>query len=435
MKQKVLYCLLALCWLGSYRTARAQADFRAGYIVRLSGDTVSGQTDYRGGARNAEVCRFRSAAAAEITAYTPAQIRGYGFRGGQQFRSQLLAATDSVQHQYPAPPAPVFMEVLATGPLTLFRTRSKSGADRLFIASAAQPAQRPPAELVAKRPAESQGVTQAYRTIRLYRSVLTELVADCDAARLQIGGLAFTVPALTAFVQRCNACRAPAASASAAVAPPAARPARERVKYGLLLGVETSHLTVGVDGPLVNGHFVSGVRPVLGLSVAIPMHSLSEKLSLHVEALVEQQHYADTYRREAGFNPGAHQQSRLDLTYLRVPLLVRYTYPTGRLRPFVQAGVCYARGLRFDAALQTGYGNSVGVVEYGPAKTMEEAGVPLSNSEIGFAGGVGVRLAAIAGRALSLELRTERSSGITTTMSANNANQRYFALLGYSFSK
>ncbi|MBF9219984.1 outer membrane beta-barrel protein [Hymenobacter ruricola] len=439
MNQKLFYFLAFTCWFGTAGAVRAQADFRAGYIVRLSGDTVRGQTDYRGAARSAEICRFRPTATVDVSSYTPAQIRGYGFTGGREFRSQLLATTDSVQYAYVAPPAPVFMELLATGPLALYRMRSKAGVDRYFVASASEQTPRPPAELVAQRPAESQGVTRAYRNIRLYRSVLTELMADCEAARLQIASLPFTASALTAIVQGYNTCRVPAAAIAAAAATAVAQSpvssARQRVRYGLLLGAETSHLTADGEGILVTGRFVSSPLPTLGLSADIPISSLSEKLSLRFEALVEQQRYLDTYSRGVNFG-GAHQRTRLDLTYLRLPLLVRYTYPTGRLRPFAQAGVSYARRLRFDTSLQTGYANRAGVIEYNDSKTLEEeVGSGVNDFEYGFVGSIGGRLATLAGRLLTLELRTERSSGIISTVGTGTANQRYFALLGYTFTK
>ncbi|GAB2848106.1 porin family protein [Hymenobacter ruber] len=431
MPSKLFYLLLSICWLGCTTVVQAQSDFRTGYILPLKGDTVRGLADYRGGVRSAELCRFRPTAGAEVVSYTAAQLRGYGFASGRHYRTQLLAAIDSVQYQATPPPRLVFMEVLASGPLNLYQMRSHTGVDRFFVASATPDASRPITELIPRRNPGSDYLTRAYLRAGLYRGVLTGLMADCPAVQIAVASVPFTASALTGIVQRYNACRTPAGAPA-----PMRSMARsgERVRLGVVAGMETSRLSVTGASFLEKGNFVS-TRPVVGLGLTVPFASISEKLSLRAEMLVENQRYSDAFIGGINYGPSTYEQVRLNLTYLRVPLLLRYTYPTGKVRPFAQAGVSYAQRLRFDTAVQLGRANSAGTVEYDTAKPLEDAAGSLMSYEIGLAGSLGALLPAIAGRTLALELRAESSSGLINASGIKSSQQRYFALLSYGLTK
>jgi hypothetical protein len=435
MSQKLLLSLLSICWLGHVTVVQAQADFRAGYIVPLSGDTVRGLADYRGGVRNAELCRFRPTAGAEAISYGPAQLQGYGFESGHHYRAQLLTAIDSVQYEAMPPPKRVFMEVLVSGPLNLYQLRSKTGVDRYFVAPASAGTSRPVTELIPRRNPGSDYLTRAYLRANLYRGVLTELMVDCPTVRMEVASVPFTASALTTVVQRYNACRAAAATPGAAgtSAGRAAVRASERVKLGVVVGVERGRLSVNGLSLLENGNFVSTV-PVVGLGLTVPFASISEKLSLRFEALVEPPRYADTFLSGPYFGAN-YEQMQLNLTYLRMPLMVRYTYPVGKLRPYAQVGASYAYRLNFDMSVQEARATSSGPTAFGPSKKLEDRDIGAVNYEIGLVGSVGVQLPPLAGRALTFELRAERSSGLIATTGIGSTQQNYVALLGYNFTK
>lgn len=398
-------------------TARAQASFQPGYVVQPGGDTLRGAVDYRGGALSARRCRYRPAPDGSITEYGPGELRGYGFVGGRRFQARLVVPIDSA-----APPAaqPVFLEVLTAGALILYRLRTD--VDRYFIRPASQPVTQPVAELIARRPAPADHATRAYRQAPLYRSLLSGLVSKCPVVRMSVGSLPFKASALTDLVQQYNGC----AGSAPAPAPPA-RPT-ERARARLLVGGEASQL-VFEDIFLAEGRYRSPVHPVCGLSLEVPLASLSECLSLRLEGLLEQQRYADAFRASTAF-----ARVNLELTYLRLPLLLRYTLPNGRLRPFVQAGVSYARVLRSATAVELGRGNGAGSIAYGPPQplTVFARAAP---HEIGFVGSVGAHMPPVAGRTLTVELRAERSSGPIEESGFGSLNRRFFALLAYSLTK
>jgi hypothetical protein len=414
-------------------TAYAQSDFRPGYVLSLTGDTLQGQVDYRGARLSSRLCRFRPTATAEVVEYGPSQVRGYAFPGSKAYEARLIVKLNS--EGQPSPARQVFAEVIVAGPGTLYRCRDDADdADHYYVALASWPLSTPLPELAQRRQLVEVGGTMTYSTQNLYRGKLAELTAACPAVQTGVGSLPFTASALSAFMQRYNACVAPNQAPAKVVR---ATRSADRFQFGVLLGAQVSTLSFEGDIFLANGNFKSSVRPVAGLSLQVPLPSLNEKLSLRLEALVEQQLYEDAFMNGYGFLGGnSTQRVKMDLLYVRVPLMLRYTFPQGRLQPFLQAGMSYARGLRLVNELELGYPDRNGVVVYEPKQNFPSMLIgDLGQYEYGFIGSLGFSLPPLAGRPLTFELRFERSSGLVNSSGFGGYNQRLFALLGYSLTK
>ena len=67
MKLKTLILFVLLL---STEILNAQTDFRLGYIIKTTGDTIAGQIDYRGDLVMSSVCRFKDSGG-EITRVLP----------------------------------------------------------------------------------------------------------------------------------------------------------------------------------------------------------------------------------------------------------------------------------------------------------------------------------------------------------------------------
>lgn len=70
--------LILLGLLISTGLLKAQSDFRPGYIIQNSGDTLYGQIDYRGDLLMGSVCKFKGAVDT-TQAYAPSDIMAYRF--------------------------------------------------------------------------------------------------------------------------------------------------------------------------------------------------------------------------------------------------------------------------------------------------------------------------------------------------------------------
>ena len=74
----IIVFLLPASWL------YAQTDFRPGYVITNSNDTLYGEIDYRGDRLMSEVCKFRSNGR-DIVEYTPYDIAAYRFTDSKYF--------------------------------------------------------------------------------------------------------------------------------------------------------------------------------------------------------------------------------------------------------------------------------------------------------------------------------------------------------------
>ncbi|WP_025007342.1 hypothetical protein, partial [Marinilabilia salmonicolor] len=94
----------------------AQSDFRPGFIITNSLDTLHGFVDYRGEIRNMKVCNFKEHKAAPAREFNPGDIYGYRYNSGKFYITKQIkteAFSDTV-----------FVEFLLKGISNLFFYRS-----------------------------------------------------------------------------------------------------------------------------------------------------------------------------------------------------------------------------------------------------------------------------------------------------------------------
>lgn len=97
----------------------AQTDFRPGYIVKASGDTIFGQIDYRGDLLMSSVCRFKGSDST-IIEYSPFDIVGFRFIDSKYFISEKINEKK------------VFLEYLIKGKVNIYYMRDDNG-DHYFL--------------------------------------------------------------------------------------------------------------------------------------------------------------------------------------------------------------------------------------------------------------------------------------------------------------
>lgn len=118
----IVRSILVLTLFFSFTLCHGQADFRPGYAVLLSGDTVRGTIDYRGDALMSTTCRLKDAGGS-INSYSPAQLQSYRFIDSKYYVSRDVKAEGQTKR--------VFLEVLIKGKVTILYFRSD--INRYFI--------------------------------------------------------------------------------------------------------------------------------------------------------------------------------------------------------------------------------------------------------------------------------------------------------------
>jgi hypothetical protein len=422
--KKYLFLCGLILWCGSLL---AQSNFRRGYVVLASGDTLRGQVDLRGAQRNARISRFRSVGTTTVTEYQPPQLRGYGALGSQVYQSAVVTLVDSLARQSlltntvrDSIRLPVFLEVLVQGPASLLYLRDSKNNDHYYLQLRAGLLQ----ELIqATQQTEVKGHIYQQKTTH-YRRTLANAMQSCLAVQATISNLPYFESDMIRLVQQYNSC-----VGGVSVAPASA--SREKnVRLGVLLGGESSQL-------IFYGDYVPSNReqatpaPVVGVSLTAKLGALNPKLAVRIEALYEQQSF--TYKRDRVLANGLlnPQQGEVDLASIRVPLLVRYTLPKGGVRPFLQVGYSASYLLRTHNRFRTEnvYANPRTYTRWAPyiyePKELEQ----------GIVGSVGVTTAKANARNLALELRYERSDGFSNNIYLGTKLNRYYLLLSYDLTK
>ena len=96
------------------RLLNAQTDYRPGYIINYSGDTIFGHIDYRGDLLLASKCKFKTNEN-DIKEYSPTDIAAYRFTNSRYFISREINGSK------------VFLEYLIKGTVNIYYLRDKSG--------------------------------------------------------------------------------------------------------------------------------------------------------------------------------------------------------------------------------------------------------------------------------------------------------------------
>jgi hypothetical protein len=396
---------------------QAQADYRAGYIVRPAGDTVRGQVNYQGARQGAQRCLFRLTTSSEVTTYTPAELRGYGLVSGERYISQATPAelppATAPAGSAPQPPAsaevapqPMFLEVLVAGPASLLC--NESGSVHYYVLK--QGAPFPVALVQTHQQVVVNGTVRGEQTIPVYRGTLAEQFADCPAVLLNVSKTAYKESALMAIVEEYNVCRQPDYRVAVRQ--------KQSTEVGLegLIGGQISRTYYRDHN--TRATLPGALAPEIGLGLHFSRRTARQKLSFRLELHYVQQVAAGSFQKETDL-PGLGRkavttyETQFKAAYLRLPFLIRYTVPGAKLRPFVEAGLSFNYATKLDPQIRqvsstipggtTNWHQLFDDIPYTKA--------PFRHYEFGYLVGIGARFAGVANHPMAILARVERSEG------------------------
>lgn len=415
MTKKLLFLLFFGASLLRIPVAQAQTDFRPGYIVELSGDTVRGLADYRGALRSTRRCEFKTAPGAATRSYLPSELRGYGFPGQKDFRSRLTPLPDSAG--LPQTSRLFFLEVLVSGPASLYARRDRADITHYYLQKQTS-AQALVSELLFRRDKIEKDGSVFLRDVNTFRGTLNEAFADCQAVLPEVERALFKPSSLIGVVTSYNRCVQPATAVKKSKS-------GSKARLGVVVGAQVSKLVFDGDTYQSRGHFVASPAPVLGLALHYVNPAINEKLAFRVEATYAQQYYEDEYAYPSSF-PESTEQSRFTVGYVRLPVALRYTAPGARFRPLVELGFALGQATKIEAERRERFVTTLPYGDWKPAFADKN----IRTLETGVFAGVGVQLPYFASQPLSVVGRVERSSGIVTAVGYETFVWRYQLLLG-----
>jgi hypothetical protein len=372
----------------------SQSDFREGFVVQSSGDTLQGWVNYVESKDQYRKCRFKPSKDTEATDFLPDQIAGYGFLGDKVFESGDLETENNSNEE-------VFYQVLVRGNVTLFKHNN------IFFV-------RGPDSLIrkldnSKSQTESDGREYATKSQR-YIGTLSYMFQDCADLQGKLADLRYSEKKLTEVVEAYNICQGDDIQVY--------KSQKKWFKAELAVALGYNASKIKFDTSISDYQYLTedfeiagSVMPGISLNVASPR--INERFSFYLGAF-----YLKTdYKSNSIINQGVvEQRNYLDIRIeqIKLPIGVRYAVPFGQVTSFINGGFSYTAHLSKSVEGQ----QERKINETIETREIDE--LVIDNSQFGYWIGLGVQHQTFKKAKLFLEARVEKTSGILATVVVNN---------------
>lgn len=328
-------CSLFIAALTVALPLSAQKNFRDGFVILKNGDTLRGQIDYRQWGFSPKHIDFQDNASKQTT-YTATDLRGFHVEKEDYFSSTVTVYPYSVEPNIVADESyrsiPVertaFFRVIITGKLTLYAYKDSTGTP-YFFTSQPDGGNLKQLRLVSSMMVRPEDGRRRLLLQEAYKDQLTTLMQDYPALKSQIDRSRYEENAFRRLYFAYNnhnldtvERRSPSDKGSVHVFP--------------MLGYIHSKVAASSTSPTYAGADVPGSNGIAGgagLIFSLPRNR--EQFAFVFDAL-----YHSFKSRSPIYQQNMFNNADLDLNYqaLNVDLQFRWTYPQGKVRPFVQLG-------------------------------------------------------------------------------------------------
>ncbi|WP_165864883.1 porin family protein [Rufibacter latericius] len=208
-------------------------------------------------------------------------------------------------------------------------------------------------------------------------------------------------------------------------------PTKSIFTWGIVAGGSTSTLQVK-GGPSIQNQdqrLTSSFVPAVGLFVNSTLPWINPKLSLQVELQYTRNQYAKSFSEQVNTFRRDYDLA-LDLHYVKLPILARYSFPIKKINPFLSAGFINSYAVKFTQELTTTSSNSV---QENTSVKKESYMEDFRKYAQSFAVGGGVLFPISSNHQLSVEGRYEKGNGFSKITTIGTTTDQFYFLLGISF--
>jgi len=304
---------------------------------------------------NSQFCRVKKGK--ETIEYTPYEVEEFGFKNGRVYISKEIQIGDSSKR--------VFLERLHQGNTTLYYYRGK-GIKTFFI-------QKDSTVFVE--------IPKMEKTERHYSELLLNYTNDCsnvsDACKL----VSYNKKSISKLIYRYNHCEL--------------RPF-SFLKYGLFFGLVQSKLVLNSnnsDEDLFNISFKYDNNLYLGLFIDAPINASDFSVFTSLGL------YQSSFSLNA-LSDSCDTDLLINQTTLKVPIMIRYTFPSLKFRPYFNIGIDYSYNLRNESIIYKAELNNNMIQYQTPIK--EDL---IYDHQLGYACGMGIQYHLNYKRILFVEIR------------------------------
>jgi hypothetical protein len=321
---------------------------------------------------NSRFCRVKIGD--QIIEYSPYEVQEYGFRDGRVYISKEINLEDSVKK--------VFLERLYSGKTSLFYYRG-TGIHTFFLG-------KDSSQLLEIPRRNGNGLN--------YLKQLKDLISDCSNVTDAVRFVSYNKGSLTKLISRYNNCEL--------------KPF-PHFRYGLAIGYEPVKLkppTAIINNYIRYFNFRYDGGFMIGLFLDSPI--VVSDFSLHTEVYFSRHGYS--YNKMVA---NKDFDFIANISSLKLPVLIRYTYPSNKTRPFFNLGGIVNFNIKNESSIYETT-KTVSIIEINDTQNG-----PLTDVfQAGFSIGSGVEYCLNLRNSLFLEFRYDKLYGDPNTLSKSILN-------------
>ncbi|MEN9918887.1 MAG: hypothetical protein RL662_1323 [Bacteroidota bacterium] len=321
MKIHLFFAIFILLFSNSVYTY-AQNNFRKGYIISNENDTIAGFINYKTEQSNAIVCEFKKRENTKPQRFTPSQIAGYKLDDNDRHYTSKTIRVKGVDKV-------VFVEYLIAGKLNLYYYASetdfylfeKPDGNIVYIT------QNP---TVQRFDDDSQMLVMS--TDKSYKGRLSYEFEDYPEIKRMVAKADFS---RSSFVKIARTYNKLEGTENEMVFGAKKEKRLVALRFSAYTGMYT-HNYEFYTKQLKEMNPTSHIAPLVGIQIGIMQPRLSESISMLVDISLSQL-TSNSESKNTSFS----QEFDFKASVLANKLGVRYTYPKGKVHPYVETGFAY----------------------------------------------------------------------------------------------
>jgi hypothetical protein len=312
--------LLLVIVVISYR-ANAQPNYKKGYVITLSNDTLFGVINDRGYLRNYRLCVFKTNKKSKSTKFRPSDIKAYRFNGGKYYSAQQINNDDSTEY--------VFLDVLLESKINLYYNLRNKEVSYYIKRDTGSLIGLEKIEFYKPRPLVYGATSYKYTGIQInfYKDTLYSLFSDCKKIQQHANNVDYNKKALInitkAYVnETCKS--APCISYEYDLR-------SSKVHFGVFSGFQFSRINFLKNNLKSN---TSTSNPI-GLFINFPLNIYVDRLIFQIECISN----SLDYKKESFNNtkyPG--QIIQIKSKTIGFPVLIKYKISERKVSPTIAFG-------------------------------------------------------------------------------------------------
>lgn len=346
----------------------SQIDFRKGFIIKSSGDTINGYVNYHEGNISYRVCQFRTNESESTKEYTPETIKGYGYVDDKVYQSETVVTTDQVRKD-----SHIFYEVITRGLVSLLKCESD-----FYVMKGDSTFYRLNNDPMVINKADYSIVSSITR----YLGFLNIVMSDCPAIMERISKVEYNEKSLTCLVEDYNR--------QMNVTPVSFKSHKKwnTNNFGISTGVSFTKIKFHYDmGSYFLAHPVNlSTSSFADIFYEFSSPRISERLTFRTEMILTSDRFT-SYYNEPTVSGSNSYYTTIKMAQLILPVSVSYYFNVKYLKPYLNVGLSVAFPFETTSVVRKV------AVEYGETTPYTSSEWLTPKTQYGCWGGVGVEKA------------------------------------------